>query len=58
MSISSPISTEIEIPESLYNAVISFTEASHRDYNDVMQVALEMFLATETSKATLESRKT
>ena len=55
--LTSPISTEIEIPESLYNAVISFTEASRRDYNEVMQVALEMFLAAETSKANLESRK-
>ena len=55
--LTSPVSTEIEIPESLYNAVVSFTEASHRDYNEVMQVAIEMFLAAETSKANLESRK-
>ena len=46
-----PISTEIEIPEFLYNAIISFTEDSHRDYNEIVQIALERFLAAENSKA-------
>ena len=50
MSIS-PISTVIEIPESLYDSAIRFTETSHRDYNEIMQEALEMFLAAENSKA-------
>ena len=38
------ISSLIEIPETLYNAVAKFTEASSdRDFNQVMQSALESF---------------
>lgn len=38
------ISSLIEIPETLYNAVASFTDANKQDFNQVMQLALEALM--------------
>ena len=38
------ISSLIEIPETLYNSIARFTEASDLDYNKIVQIAIEALM--------------